>query len=417
MRLRTKVLVDRGVGSLLIWLLLKMRRHQDRDPEIRPRRIVLLKLLGLGSIVQATPLLSALKDRYAEAQIVFVTKRGNEQLTRRISCIDETLTIDDGSLLSLLKTLVSTLRRLRAMEQTCFINLEAYSKLGIVLSALSGAKRTAGFFRNPSDMRHGRVFDSLVYFNPGAPISEVYLQLGRALGVGAFSPALAPLLTAPEDHDELELLFVRQGIDARVHSLVVVNPNASELRFERRWPAYLFAGLIDRLIEELPDARIVLIGAGAERSYVEGLYHHIQPESRDRVFNFSGSLSLGGLIALIKSAGLMITNDSGPMHFAFSVSTPTLAMFGPVAPAHYSLNADRARNAILYHRTYCGPCVHHFDDAPCHGDNVCMKRISIDEALSAALSLLRAENVERDEDARIIYIDHGRPLGVLGAVR
>jgi len=417
MRLKTMIFIDQILGNLFIWLLLALPSpsRRLRNPDINPKRIVFLKLLGLGSIIQATPLLSALKDRYQGAEFIFVTKQGNEQLTQRIPVIDRTMTVDDSSFIRLVSTLFVTIRQLRAMDNVCFINLEAFSKLGILLAVLSRARWTAGFFRNPSDLNLEKLFNFLVYFNPGAPISEVYLQIGRALDADPLSPALILLDTVEADHLEVDGVLRKHGINEKTE-MILVNPNSSELRYERRWPAHLFAEFINALIQQKPKCRIALIGSPGERDYVESLYRQIPLPARTMVCNLAGELKLGGLIALMKRSKLVISNDSGPMHIAFSVGTPTIALFGPVEPAHYSFNGSAKRNVVLYHRTYCSPCVHHFDVAPCHGDNVCMKMITVDETLHAALGLLRSRAFKLENNANIVYIDHGRPLGVVGSI-
>ncbi|MES2521674.1 MAG: glycosyltransferase family 9 protein [Gemmatimonadota bacterium] len=417
MKLGTKLLVDRIVGSLFVGLLVMVarRRRTDAPPAIAPDHIVVLKLLGLGSIVQATPLLAALEQRYGDAEFTFVTRRGNDALTQRIDLVDRTLTIDDRSLTSLARSLWSTVRAVRAMKNVCFINLEAYSRLGVLMTLLSGARWTAGFFRNPSDFKLERVFDVLVYFNPGAPISQVYLQLGRAMGCAELAPSLVALTPTIADHREVDTLLARQG--GGDGPIILVNPNASELRLERRWPSERFSRVISDLLQSVPTCRIMLIGAPNERAYAETVLAGVTAQHRPRVRNTAGELSLGALIGLIGRARLLLTNDSGPMHIAFCMGTPTVSLFGPVEPEHYAFSGKNSRHAILYHRVYCSPCVHHFDVAPCRGDNVCMKRIAEDDVLRASLALLLEGRVSPDASSPIVYMDNGRALGVLSQAR
>ena len=417
LRLGTKLFVDRVVGSLAIELLLLFarRRRDDKPSSIAPDHVVFLKLLGLGSIVQSTPLVEALRRLHPGSTFTFVTRKGNDALTQRIDLVDRTLTIDDSSLLAVAGALWRTLRELRRLPNACFINLEAYSRVGVLMTLLSGARWTAGFFRNPADLRLERVFDFLVYFNPGAPISQVYLQLGRAMGCPELAPSLARLTTKAGDEAEIDALL--SAVDAQGGPVILVNPNASELRLERRWPIERFGQLISDLVSALPGSRVLLIGAPNERPYAESVLATVASDRRSSVRNAAGELSLGGLIALIKRSQLLVTNDSGPMHFAFAMGTPTVGLFGPVEPGHYASSGDASRHAILYHRVYCSPCVHHFDVAPCRGDNVCMKRIGENEVLTACLTLLREEQVQPEASSAIVYMDKGRALGVLARSR
>jgi ADP-heptose:LPS heptosyltransferase len=414
MNLATKVLIDRVVGSALISLLLLARPRRRRSSPVEPRTIVVLKLLGLGSIIQATRLLAALRTKYPQAEIVFVTRKGNEELTNRIPGIASTRTIDDASLLSLLVSFLATVRGLRSRPDCCFVNLEAYSRLGVLITACSGARWAAGFYRQASDFNLRRIYDVFVYFNAGAPISEVYLQLGRAFGAGELPASLLELRTSSSDVEEVDTVLKERNVDAGAAMLIAINPNASQLRLERRWPVEKFSELIDSLLDQLPDAIVLLVGSFAERECTASVKSMVHARSAARVIDLAGGLSLGGLVALLRKSALLVTNDSGPMHMAMNVGTPTLALFGPVEPGHYFTQDARAKHAVIYHRVYCSPCVHHFEVAPCRGDNVCMKRITAGEVLSTALSLLRDEPMTRADDTRIVYLERGYALGVLG---
>lgn len=417
MHLSTKIVIDRWLGALALKLVLALAAlRRRRHDSLQPSSIAVIKLLGLGSIVQATPMIAALADRYPQARIVFVTKRGNAQLTERIPGIAESLSVDDASLSRLVRSLWQVFKKLRAQTDLCIVNLEAYSNLGALIAIGSGARWKAGFFRNPTDLQLRLAFDWLVYFNPAAPVSEVYLQMGRALGTRSFSPALARLLARPTDADEANNVLATFGLDARITPFIAVNPNASELRLERRWPGEHFAQLIEKLVQTYPGVRIVMIGVADERAYVESVIGLVAAPQRSHIVNLAGCLNLGGLMNLLGRARLLVSNDSGPMHIAYSMGIPVLALFGPVAPQHYSLNGLGGKHVELYRRTYCSPCVHHFDVAPCRGDNVCLKSIPSDEGLAAANWLLTGEGSPPRPVTDIRYLDHGKPIGVVGAL-
>ena len=110
------------------------------------------------------------------------------------------------------------------------------------------------------------------------------------------------------------------------------------------------------------------------------------------MYNLAGKLTLGGLFALLDEAGCLITNDTGPMHIAWALGTPTVSLFGPVDPNHYGWQGSRV--AILYKRIYCSPCVHEVDEPPCGGYNVCMLRIGVDEVVAAVDRILAGEHEE-----------------------
>jgi ADP-heptose:LPS heptosyltransferase len=129
----------------------------------------------------------------------------------------------------------------------------------------------------------------------------------------------------------------------------------------------------------------VITGAVNEKEYVKEVINGIESEFRKRVIDSSGMLSLKQLIELIFSAKMMVTNDSGPMHLAFALETPMVALFGPCSPEQYQIS----KTAIVIHQNvYCSPCVHLFLLPPCRGDNQCMKKISVERVMMAAEHVL-----------------------------
>ena len=131
------------------------------------------------------------------------------------------------------------------------------------------------------------------------------------------------------------------------------------------------------------------------------------------VVDTSGKLSLGELFALIKSAACVVTNDTGPMHFAIALDRPTVCLFGPVSPEHYGVRKSNVE--MIYHPVYCSPCAHEIDLPPCGGNNVCMQMIQIGEVLAAVER--RMQNLPalpRHRGLEVLYQEPtGEALGVI----
>ena len=150
------------------------------------------------------------------------------------------------------------------------------------------------------------------------------------------------------------------------------------MRLERRWGATNYNELINRLLEEYTDLKIFVIGGKDERTYCEKILAGI---NNPRLKNIAGQTSIDELISIIHKASLLITNDTGPMHIAFSCETPTVALFGPASPKQYP---GIKNTSVIYKDVYCSPCVHDFVIPPCNGDNICMKLITVDEVFEKA---------------------------------
>lgn len=96
--------------------------------------------------------------------------------------------------------------------------------------------------------------------------------------------------------------------------------------------------------------------------------------------NWIGRTSLDGLIELLGSCDLLLTNDTGTMHLAAMFGVPVVAVFGSTEPV--LTGPLGVGHTILQHRVPCGPCFRR----ECHLDFACMNRVTVEEVLAAVES-------------------------------
>jgi len=161
-----------------------------------------------------------------------------------------------------------------------------------------------------------------------------------------------------------------EKFDSCTHKIVLINPNASELLIQRRWPQESFVQLIKMILDNCPRAVVLITGDPREREEAEILRRQVQNE---RCVNFAGKVEFARLPILYSISAFMVTNDSGPAHFAAITDMPTFVIFGPETPALYG---SLGRSTPIYAGLACSPCVsaaNHRKTA-CT-DNVCLKVI------------------------------------------
>ena len=389
MKTRTLIRLDLLVGlplcTLAFLLTLPLRLLLRRSPAPPPdprrvRRILVVKFLGMGSVLLATPLLRQLKAAYPGARITFLTFEANAELVRRLECVDEVCVVPRSGLGTLLACVPALVLRLRAARYDLALDLEFYSRLSNLLSWASGAGRRVGFFVRAR--WRGSLLTDAVYFNPTLPYGRAVLALLHPLGIepGPATSLLAPRVGIDEGaaaRARLETLGVPgQG------ALVVVNVNASDLCDERRWPGERYARLVERFEAEIaPVERFIFIGAPSEAAVVRGVLDQVAPDARGRCLDLAGRTTLVELIVLLQRAVLMVTNDSGPLHLAASLGVPTVSLYGPETPALYGPVGDN--HLVFYAGHWCSPClsVYNAKIAMCRGENECMRRITLDEVV------------------------------------
>ena len=349
-----------------------------------------------GSIIQATPMITAIKKRYPNSEIIFVTTQPNRVLLEQINDIDTIVTINDKGFFNLLFSTLKAIFSLMRKSPQIYIDLEIYSNFSPVFTVLTLSRNRIGFYLRSNSFRMG-IYSHMMFFNPNVPISDVYFQISRLFGKEVEKPPLYPLYTKiPKGDLEDNGMYI------------VVNPNASDLRIERRWDRLKFVELIRRISDANPQLIIYLIGSPAESEYTGLIKSDLS--ANGSVINVAGKTSIPELISLIRHSLFMITNDTGPMHIAYACETPTISLFGPCSPKQYGAFNQ---SIIIYKPVYCSPCVHDFEIPPCKGNNTCMKLITVDEVFDASTKLLDKSFKVETNQSQFIYAKDSTVLGLV----
>ncbi len=421
---RRRILADRLIAVPTAFffngfarLLGKLIKRDHSITSVNVTRIVVAKLIGMGSILQATPLLKALKARFPQARLTFVTMRSNQEFVERLSCVDELLILDDQNVFRMALTTLRTITALIRCGADLYLDLEVYSAFSSLLALWALTRNRIGFYRHSAAFKKG-IYTHLVYFNSRMPIRQLYLQLGRVIGV----PAGQSELTGPiriDDRDRAGLPgILSQTSGWRLGKpYIVMNPNASDLLLERRWPIEHAIAAVSELVSL--GHQVALIGAANERPFVQSLHDRLAPEVREKVANTAGCLTLGELVALIDQASCVLTNDTGPMHIAIALRRPTVCLFGPANPEHYGQELPHIE--IFYSQIFCSPCLYEADQPPCNGNNICMQRIDPHAVVKAVRRFVDSElppaGTGIDTQCGTLHViadaPDGTPLGVV----
>lgn len=372
MKTNKKIFIDRIIGgtialplNLLVRIVGFLTRfdHSLRQPKVN---IAICKFKGMGSIIQSTPLLATLKKEFPGCKITYISSVENQKILKEIDLIDDIILVNDNRLFVLLTTTFSALRKIISRKFDLYIDLEIYSNYSSIIATLSMARDRFGYYLNTSKYRMG-MYTHMMYFNNSAPITEAYLQFARLLKCKEMC------------HETYSFSHIKKAVQPHI----IINPNASDLRIERRWSAENFTELIGQLLTEFPLHDIILIGSANEQAYVTTIAATFQDEKR--IKNLSGKTTIPELLAIIGSASLIITNDTGPMHLATAMNKRTVALFGPCSPAQYAIGENLFP---IYNNLYCSPCVHEFIIPPCKGNNSCMKTIEVTTVFSACQQMM-----------------------------
>ena len=401
MKVDTMRAIDRWAGIPLTFLVTLLLRPFLPRPILpaRPKKILFIELSEMGSTILADPAMRKARQGLG-AEIFFVIFRNNAASLDLLSTVPRAniRTIREDSLWHLALDTLSFLLWTRRAGIDAVIDLELFSRFTALLTGLSLARWRVGFYRFHNEgLYRGELLNIRVAYNPHIHIAKNFVALVNALAAPA--PELPYSKTAIADAEitlprlvagtaEADAMTARVALafpafDARHHRIVLFNPNASDMLPQRRWPAENFAALARRVLERWDDVLILITGAPDEAAEAEALRAQV---GHARMVNFAGRSALADLPLLYSVAELMVSNDSGPAHFASVTDMPTIVLFGPETPALYGpLGRSRPITAQLA----CSPCV----SAANHRrtactDPVCMRAIQPVTVLDAVAEVL-----------------------------
>lgn len=316
-------------------------------PQLQPKRICLIKPSALGDVVQTLPLLPVLKRCYPAARISWVINRELRDLVDGHPALDEAIPFARHGRWS---DWIDTLRQLRQRRFDLVFDLQGLLRTGVMTLATGAAVRVGlQTAREGSRWTLNCVIPDTVR---EMPAHARYWRLAEVLGC---DDASRDAFVATSESDQA---WARNQLLRLQGPVFAVHPGA---RWEtKRWPVAKFTDLMVRTLRDWSGS-VLILGSKAERSESEQLERdtidRIGSGNAARVVNLSGQTTLKQLSALLSRVDFAISNDSGPMHLAAGLGTPTLGIFtctsafrsGPAGDRHEMVSTS-VSCAAGYHK-------------------------------------------------------------------
>lgn len=390
MRVQTMRTLDYVLGIPLCFcasVLQRLLHLFRRTPPAPPRHVLFIELSEMGSAILADPAMRKLQQATGATLYFAIFERCKDSL-RLCDTIpaERVCTLRDTNLWTLAWDVLRYMVWTRQHGIDTVIDLELFSRFTSLLTLLTGAHRRVGFYAyHHEGLYRGGMLTHKVSYNPHIHIAKNFLALVAALLAPTPELPYAKVvirdeeLTLPKrqysaaehDHMRARLQQAYPAYDPEAHALVLVNPNASAFLPQRRWLPTSYVALIQQILRQHDAVLIGITGAPSERDEAEALCQHV---GHARCINLAGTLRLVELPVLYSLATCMITNDSGPAHFASVTDMPTFVFFGPETPALYR---PLGNTTPIYAGLACSPCVAATNHrrTPCR-DNVCLQVIT-----------------------------------------
>lgn len=349
-------MIDHLVGLplcviLSLWCGLVRALRGAPMPVEEPKRALVIKFFGLGSIGYSTVVARDLKRKYPRLHVTLLTFEENRSFAEFLGSYDAVLGIEKRRPLRFLAdTIAILIKHLRRPYDLC-VDLEYYSKYTTLHTVFTRAPVRVGFYLPNLWRRY--VYTHHSFFNTAKHVRRLYGMAAESAGAGPSEESPALFQISADSMAAVDGILRGLGWDGG-RGIVGVNINASDLALGRRWPPERFARLVGRLAKE--GYAVYLTGTLGERDYVESCRTMIQPGDRERVVNLAGKLSIFEFIAFLGMVRLFVTTDSGPMIFAVLAGSPSVSLWGPGDPKMFGGQAPL--HTFVYSAFPCSPCMY-----------------------------------------------------------
>ncbi len=328
---------------------------------MNPKKVLIIRFSSIGDIVLTAPAIARLHEAWPDAEIHLLTKKAFLPLWRGDRRVRARAFDPEGAHFGL----PGLLRFLGELEEEGYdwiIDLHGTPK-SRALAAVLGVPMS----RYDKASLARRLYVRTKRF-PGEPVhvARRYVRALAPLGIETEGPLDARIPAAGRDLQSVKNTLGAVGIQGR--NLIAIVPGSQWAT--KQWGLDRYTELVDRL-----NARgfwVGIVGSKAERDDCERI-----AEGR-RALNFAGLYDLGETLALLHHCGLVVSNDSGPMHMASAAGCDVIALFGSTTPP-LGFAPLAARHTVLQvDELTCRPCSPHGRAACPQGHLRCMRDLTVD---------------------------------------
>lgn len=354
------------------------------------REVLVLRLDRIGDVLMSFPALHDLRRALPAARIRLAVGGWSEEIARNAP-VDEVLVWSapwagrphEGA--ETFASLRRKARALRAARLDLAIDLQGDVRAAWLMHE-TRARRRAGYANTG-----GRYLltDVVPLDETISWVEQNRRAVSQLVGITGIEPTFQPLTR--KDREFATSLFGSLDLERR-RPLVAIHPSGG--RLVKQWPIERWAEVGLRLQEE-QGATVLVTGSEADRPLAARLAAGLAAKPID----LTGRLSTRETLAVIAAVDLFLSPDTGPMHMACAVDTPSVSVFGPSDPARYFSGGSGAlgnRHVVVRHDLWCAPCnLIRKPPAECAGPDApeCLRGVAAAMVYDAAVAVLARTRV------------------------
>lgn len=329
------------------------------------QRIVVIDLLYLGDLIFAVPFFCELRKNFPKARIDLVVNSAVYPI------IEDNANFNNIYAYNKKWTLRQSIEfagRLRQNNYDLGINIHGSWRSAILLKLIRPS-----FSIGYGGQGRGIFLNRELKRPENQHMVEVYLNVLRKMNLKV-EPRLPFLEIRESAQNKIDNMLSDWGLNSN-QKLIALNTGGSWL--SKRWTAEGFARLGDVLNRKY--GKVLFVGGPDDLPLVAKIINLM----KTKPLVATGKTDLPELAALLSRCDLVISNDSGPVHVAAAVGTPTVTIFGPSDDVKYRPLGEKHR--VVKTEIDCRPCGKH--QCPL-GHHRCMTEITVDQILKEMETLL-----------------------------
>jgi heptosyltransferase-2 len=323
------------------------------------KKILIIQTASIGDVILATALPEKLHEKYPDAVIDILVKKGNETLFTGHPFLRSVLIRDKS--LGKRKSFISLLQQIYAEKYDHIINVQRYAFTAL-LTIFGGAGETSGFKGNLFSIFYKRRVTHELNARGKQHETERNQQLISHLT--GETPGIVALYPSQKAYAAVS--------GYKTQPYICIAP--ASLWFTKQFPKERWVEVLQKLP---PHYHVYLLGGKSDHALCGEI---INTSGRENCLNLAGKLALLETAALMQHAVLNYVNDSAPLHLASAVNAPVAAVFcstvtgfgfGPLSQNSHIIETKKSLN--------CRPCGNHGHKECPEQHFDCAKSIDIDD--------------------------------------
>lgn len=342
-----------------------------------PQRLLVVKVFGMGDGVLVRSLIEHLKARNPGLEIGVLLGPA----TRELLTLGGDFWIHEYIQRKLTpRTAFHSLKEIRRLHYDAILNFEQASTAGSAFLAATGIPLRVGFLPTVESPK-GRFLSHGERFQEGRSMWQSFVGLAQMIDPGLPDAVMPVPLKCGADAKRWAQEWLTPHLPRR--PAIAIHLGSQDLEF-RRWPLERFVRFAERVRALGLEPSIILTGTAPERPLIRRFIDQYSGHAADA----SHSGSLEKTAALLERCQLLVSNDTGIMHLAAAMGTPTVGLFGPNSPRYWAPIGPRA-TSVYDTKVACSPCLNLYANRwPLECANPeksrCMLDIGVDSVLNAA---------------------------------